>query len=87
LFLFVSAAGFIIANSVAGALAAYPHQAGAVSALIGSLHYGSGMLGSALVGRLADGTPWPMGLVIAITSVGGLLCTRMLRAAPATSRR
>jgi DHA1 family bicyclomycin/chloramphenicol resistance-like MFS transporter len=85
MFVFVSATGLIIANSVAGALAAYPQQAGTVSALVGTIHYGSGILGSALVGILADGTPWPMGLVIAITGIGGLLCAWMVRATPAIS--
>ncbi|QJP15700.1 multidrug effflux MFS transporter [Starkeya sp. ORNL1] len=73
LFLFVSATGFIVANSIAGALADFPKRAGAVSALIGAIHYGSGIIGSALVGAFADGTPRPMGLVIALAGVGSLL--------------
>jgi MFS transporter, DHA1 family, multidrug resistance protein len=87
LFLFVSAAGFIIANSIAGALADFPERAGAVSALIGAIHYGSGIIGSALVGAFADGTPWPMGWVIALAGIGSLLCARLLvsAAAPAAS--
>ncbi len=71
--LFVSTTGLIVTNSIAGALADFPRQAGAVSALTGSVQYGSGMLGSAAIGLLADGTPWPLGLVIAITAVGCLL--------------
>jgi MFS transporter, DHA1 family, multidrug resistance protein len=86
LFLFVSATGFIVANSIAGALAAFPERAGAVSALVGTLQYGAGILGSALAGTFADGTPRPMGLVVALAGIGGLLCTRPLRAAPAISR-
>ena len=78
LFLFISAAGFIVANSISGALAEFPGQAGAVSALIGAVQYGSGILGSALVGALADGTPRPMSFVIALTGIGSLLCTRLL---------
>ncbi|WP_310631390.1 multidrug effflux MFS transporter [Paraburkholderia sp.] len=66
LFLFVSATGFIVANSIAGALGCAPERAGAVSALIGAIQYGTGIAGSALVGVLADGTPWPMGCVIAL---------------------
>ena len=77
LFIFVSATGLIIVNSVGGALSAYPRQAGAVSALVGTIHYGSGIVGSALVGLLADGTPWPMGLVVAVAGIGGVLCARM----------
>ncbi|QEX23219.1 Bcr/CflA family drug resistance efflux transporter [Hypericibacter adhaerens] len=75
---FCSATGFIIANSIAGALTDFPGRAGAVSALIGAIHYGSGIVGSALVGAFADGTPWPMGLVIALAGLGSLLCTRLL---------
>ena len=78
LFVFISATGFIVANSITGALAGFPAQAGAVSALIGAIQYGSGMLGSALVGALADGTPRSMGIVIAFDVLGSLLCTRLL---------
>jgi MFS transporter, DHA1 family, multidrug resistance protein len=87
LFLFVSATGFIVANSIAGALADFPERAGAVSALVGAIHYGSGIIGSALVGAFADGTPWPMGWVIALAGIGSLLCARLLvpAAAPAAS--
>ncbi|MGB5686281.1 MAG: MFS transporter, partial [Candidatus Electrothrix sp.] len=78
LFLFISTLGFIVANSVAGAMSCFPERAGAVSALIGAIHYGSGIIGSALVGLLADGTPWPMGLIIGMTGVGCLLSTSLL---------
>ncbi|RKT21767.1 DHA1 family bicyclomycin/chloramphenicol resistance-like MFS transporter [Paraburkholderia sp. RAU2J] len=78
LFLFVSAAGFIVANAIAGALARFPARAGAMSALIGASQFGTGILGSALVGFLADGTPWPMGGVIALMSIGSLLCALVL---------
>ncbi|WP_042297593.1 multidrug effflux MFS transporter [Paraburkholderia bannensis] len=71
LFTFMSVAGFIVANSIAGALGCAPERAGAVSALIGSVQYGTGILGSALVGVLADGTPWPMAYVMTLM---GLAC-------------
>ena len=61
LFLFISATGFIVANAIAGALSTFPARAGAMSALIGAGQYGTGILGSALVGFFADDTPWPMG--------------------------
>jgi MFS transporter, DHA1 family, multidrug resistance protein len=70
LFLFMSAAGFIVANSISGALAGFPERAGAVSALLGAIQYGCGIIGS--------GTPWPMALVIALPGIGSLLCARML---------
>jgi len=78
MFAFVAATGLIVANAAAGALASYPQQAGAVSALFGAMQYGGGILGSALVGILADGTAWPMGLVVAMGGVGTFLCARKL---------
>ncbi|MBM9616609.1 multidrug effflux MFS transporter [Desulfobulbus rhabdoformis] len=74
----ISTTGFIVANSLTGAMAHFPQQAGAVSALVGAIHYGSGILGSALVGLLADGTPGPMGLVIAISGLGCFLSTLLV---------
>ncbi len=79
LFLFSSMAGFIVANSLAEALAAMPERAGAVSALVGAFHYGNGILGSALVGLFADGTPWPMGAVVALSGLGAAACVWRLR--------
>jgi DHA1 family bicyclomycin/chloramphenicol resistance-like MFS transporter len=75
---FFSSVGFIVANSMAGALTCFPERAGAVSALVGAIQYGSGIIGSALVGLLADGTPWPLGLIIGMTGVGCLLSVSLL---------
>ncbi len=85
LFVFVSAAGFIVANSIVGALAGSPQRAGAVSALVGAVQYGSGMIGSALVGAFADGTPWPMGWVIAMGGLGSVACAWLLLPTPAAA--
>jgi DHA1 family bicyclomycin/chloramphenicol resistance-like MFS transporter len=78
MFLFVSATGFIVANVVAGAMADFPSRAGAVSALVGAIQYGGGILGSALVGVFADGTPWPMGWVVGVSGVGCLVCAMLV---------
>ena len=78
LFVFVSANGFIVANSISGALNNFPQLAGSASALIGAMQYGSGILGSALVSWFADGTPRPMGVVIAICGLGSLLCAHLV---------
>jgi DHA1 family bicyclomycin/chloramphenicol resistance-like MFS transporter len=78
LFGFIAAAGFIVANSIAGALADNPERAGSVSALVGAMQYGSGIFGSALVGAFADGTPWPMAWIIALAGIGCALCTRLI---------
>jgi DHA1 family bicyclomycin/chloramphenicol resistance-like MFS transporter len=74
LLMFVSATGFIVANSIVGALGSHPERAGAVSALVGTIQYGTGIFGSALVGFFADGSPWPMGWIIAVFGAGSLIC-------------
>ncbi|PPQ26996.1 Bcr/CflA family drug resistance efflux transporter [Rhodoblastus sphagnicola] len=78
LLVFVASTGLIVANSIAGALAAFPERAGAVSALVGASHYGAGIVGSGLVGALGDGTPsstpWPMALTIALSGLGCAVC-------------
>jgi len=73
-----ASSGFIVANSVAGALSAFPHRAGAASALVGSIHFGCGVLSAALTGALADGTPWPMTAIIAVGGVGSFVCARWI---------
>ena len=78
LLVFASSTGLVVANSIAGAMARFPQRAGAVSALVGAIQYGSGIIGSALVGVLADGTPWPMGLVVGIAGVACLLSMLLL---------
>lgn len=74
LFLFVGMTGLVVANSIAGALANHPNHAGAVSALVGASHYGSGIVGSMMVGVLSDGTPWPLGLVVVLCGGGAAAC-------------
>lgn len=88
LLLYCTAAGLIIANSIVGALSRHPDRAGSASALVGAAHYGSGIAGSGLVGMLANGTPAPLGLVMALGGVGSLLCMGLLSVGtkPAPSR-
>lgn len=78
LFVFASTTGLIVANSITGAMALFPERAGTVSALTGALQYGSGIIGSGLVGVFADKTPWPMGWIIAVCGIGCLLSTLLL---------
>lgn len=85
LFLFVSVTGLVVANSVAGALSAYKGQSGAVSALLGAIQYGSGMVGSAAAGALADGTPRAMALMVAVGGVGCLCCALLLHCSRAAA--
>lgn len=78
LFFFVSMNGFIVANSIAGALENYPKHAGSVSALVGAMQYGTGIIGTGLVGFFADGTPRPMCVIIAVCGIGSLLCASLI---------
>jgi len=50
----------------------------ASDALTGAVQYGSGIFGSGLVGLWADGTPWPLGLVVAMSGIGCLLSMLLL---------
>lgn len=76
--LFVSCLGLIVANSLTGALNLYPAVSGSVSALVGASQFGAGIFGSALVGLLADGTPWPLGALMAFFGTGSMLCAVLL---------
>ena len=79
IFCFMSVSGFIVANSVASALAAFPKRAGAASSLVGAMHYGSGVLSAAMLGWFSDGTPWPMGWIVAAAGIGCLLTALLQR--------
>jgi len=76
--LFVSCIGLIAANSITGALNLFPGVSGSVSALVGASQFGVGVVGSALVGVFADGTPWPLGALMAIFGVAAMLCAVLL---------
>ena len=71
--------GFITANAISGAMNSFPQRAGAVSALLGAIQYGSGVVGSAIAGAEADGTPRPMGVVMMVAGLGCLACSLLLR--------
>lgn len=78
LFFYFSMSGFIVANSVAGALAAFPRNAGAASAVLGAMHYGAGVFSAAILSALVDGTPWPMAAVIGACGLGSLATAFLL---------
>lgn len=87
LWLFTAMNGFISANAISGALADFPTRAGAVSAVMGSIQYGSGVVGSAVAATFADGTPWPMGWVIGLAGIGNVASALLIRSAEATEQR
>ncbi|QDH14074.1 multidrug effflux MFS transporter [Formicincola oecophyllae] len=72
--------GLVIANAIAGALEGHPRAAGAVSALSGAFQYGSGMVGTALLGWFANGTPQPMAWLMGLGGVGCLACALLVKA-------
>lgn len=80
--LVASMAGFIVANAIIGALADFPRQAGAVSALVGAFQYGFGVLSSGILGALGDSSPWPMTCIMLISGLACLGCALWLRARP-----
>ncbi len=79
IFVYMSMNGLIVANSVAGALAAFPHKAGSASSVVGAMHYGSGILSAAMVGWFSDGTPWTMAWIMAAAGIGSLVTSLLSR--------
>lgn len=72
--LYVSVTGLLGANCVASLLALYPRQAGAAAGLAVACQFALGAGFSATVSALADGTPRPMCLTLAVAGLGCLLC-------------
>ncbi|MGH6981073.1 MAG: multidrug effflux MFS transporter, partial [Stellaceae bacterium] len=64
-FVVLSMLSMVGANAMSGALALFPHRAGAASALAGALQFGMGAASGAIVGWLADGTAGPMCVTMA----------------------
>ena len=65
IFLCLATVGLILPNATAAAMAPFPHQAGAASALLGMLQFAVGAATGAIVGIFHDGTGLPMALTIA----------------------
>jgi len=64
--LYLVSVGLILPSAMAGAIAPYPHMAGAASALVGFVQMMMAALSGALVGYIHDGTPVPMMLIVAL---------------------
>ena len=78
LFLLLSTYGFMQGNTMAGALNVDPRRAGAISALMGAVSFGTGAVASAAAGWLHDGTPRPMAAVMLAALIGSALCLHLL---------
>ncbi len=92
LFLLLSTYGFMQGNTMAGALNVDPRRAGAISAVMGAVSFGTGAVASAAAGWLHDGTPRPMAVVMLAALVGSALCLHLLAlpkpsSAPAQERQ
>lgn len=72
-FFFFSTNGIIAACATAAALDDVPQMAGAASALLGSLQYGSGILSTLLLTWASDNTPWSMSWIIALFAIASAL--------------
>ncbi|NQW10283.1 MAG: Bcr/CflA family multidrug efflux MFS transporter [Alphaproteobacteria bacterium] len=76
----VGSLGFIGANAIAGALEPFAALAGTTASLFGFFQMMLGAAVGGLVGLLHDGTPLPMGALIGVLSVLGLLsCLLVVR--------
>jgi len=73
LFVFLFCLGFTYPNAAALALAPFSRKAGTASALLGFFQLGVGALASVAVSVFSNGTATPMVVVIAVTSVLGMI--------------
>lgn len=71
--LYMGVTGLIGANCMASLMALFPRQAGASVALGISVQFATGALASLWVSHLADGTAWPMCLVVGCCGLGCLV--------------
>ncbi|MDX1634474.1 MAG: multidrug effflux MFS transporter [Marinobacter sp.] len=76
--LFMVGVGMILPQTLAGALANFPHMAGSASALLGFIQMSLAALLGMLVGQLHSGTPLVMTTVIGGCSLATLLTYRLL---------
>jgi MFS transporter, DHA1 family, multidrug resistance protein len=83
LFLLISTVGFIMGNSMAGAISSAGDQAGAASALVGVMQFLFGTIGSGIVGLVPDAAGRTMGIVVGVLSLAAVVM--MLRIGPANT--
>lgn len=76
--LFLSGAGLILPNSIAGSLGPFPRIAGSASALLGFLQMLVASCVGFLVGLLQDGTPRAMAALLLAVGIGGALSYLLL---------
>ncbi len=79
LFVVVSSVGVVSTAGSSLAMENYGHSAGSASALLGLFAFVIGAIVAPLVGLGGENTAVPMGIVIAVTEVGAILCYMILR--------
>ena len=67
-FLFLGCLGFIFSNATALSIAPFDKEAGAASALLGSLQMGAGAILSGVISALSNGAEKPMILLMLISA-------------------
>ncbi|WP_460078922.1 multidrug effflux MFS transporter [Pseudomonas sp. H3_H05] len=83
--LYMGVTGLLGANCTACLMALFPRQAGASVALGISVQFATGALASLWVSHLADGTSWPMCLVVGCCGLGCLAAYVFILRTPARS--
>jgi len=78
LFVYVASLGFTLPNATALAMAPHGANAGAASALLGTLQFSAAAVAAAAVGWLHDGSAAPMAGVIAFCGIAALACNLLL---------
>ena len=81
--LYMGVTGLIGANCMASLMTLFPRQAGASVALGISVQFATGALASVWVSEFADGTAWPMCLVVGCCGLGSLVAYAVSRRLPA----
>ncbi|HKM16576.1 MAG TPA: Bcr/CflA family multidrug efflux MFS transporter [Marinospirillum sp.] len=76
---FVSVTGVLGANCMASLLASFPDRAGAAAGIAIAAQFGLGAIASTLVGTLHDGTPITMSILIGITGVASFAALALTR--------
>ncbi len=78
IFLYIASLGMIFPNATAGALAEQNENAGAASALIGSLQYGMAAIASSLVSHFSNGTTLPLTVLVGTCGIAAFLALNLL---------
>jgi DHA1 family bicyclomycin/chloramphenicol resistance-like MFS transporter len=78
LFLYVASLGMIFPNATAGALSQQSENAGAASALVGTLQYSLAAITSSLVSYFSNGTTLPMTALMGACGIAAFLALNLL---------